>query len=148
MVERPAAPSHPTKAGAAPASGYSTTAMAIRVLRRSREPVAVSTADSPPWERRSAEALHRLFYLLLIAGPFLGWASASAHKLPLNVFGLFRLPAIAAPRARWGLVAGDIHKVAMWTLLALIGLHVAAALYHRFVRHDHVLARMLFGTRP
>jgi cytochrome b561 len=123
--------------------------MAVRLLHRLREPVAgLAAKDLPAWERRSAQALHRLFYLLLIAGPFLGWASASAHKLPVNVFGLFRLPDIAAPRARWALMAGDVHKFAMWTLLALIGLHVAAAFYHGFVRHDRVLARMLFGTRP
>jgi len=31
------------------------------------------------------------------------------------------------------------------TLLVLIGLHVAAALYHYFVRRDRVLQRMLPG---
>jgi cytochrome b561 len=30
----------------------------------------------------------------------------------------------------------------MWTALALITLHMLAALYHRFVRHDGVLQRM------
>ncbi len=94
-----------------------------------------------------AQGLHRLFYLLLLVAPFLGWASASAHDLPVNVFGLVTLPPIAAPKARWALTAGDIHKVAMWTLLALIGVHVAAALYHHFVRQDRVLQRMLPAER-
>jgi cytochrome b561 len=31
----------------------------------------------------------------------------------------------------------------MWTLLALIALHAAAALYHYFIRRDGVLQRML-----
>jgi cytochrome b561 len=32
-----------------------------------------------------------------------------------------------------------------YVLLGLIGLHVAAGLYHYFVRHDQVLQRMLAG---
>jgi cytochrome b561 len=119
--------------------------MLVRFILRLSEPVRVSMPDSPIWERWTAEALHRLFYFLLLVGPFLGWASASAHELPVNVFGFFTLPDIAAPHARWALTAGDVHKVGMWTLLALIGLHVAAALYHYFVRHDAVLQRMLPG---
>jgi cytochrome b561 len=32
-------------------------------------------------------------------------------------------------------------------LLALVGLHVAAALYHRLIRRDGVMQRMLPGAR-
>ncbi|MBS0325623.1 MAG: cytochrome b [Proteobacteria bacterium] len=117
--------------------------MAVRLFARLAAPVALDMPDAPAWERRSASLTHVLFYVLLIVAPFLGWASASAHSLPVSVFGLVPLPAIAAPRARWALVAGDIHKVAMWATLALIGLHALAALYHHFVRHDRVLLRML-----
>jgi cytochrome b561 len=121
--------------------------MTIRFVHRLYAPVALSTVDSSGWERWMAVALHRVFYFVLILGPFLGWASASAHGLPATVFGLFTLPDIAAPKAGWALTAGDIHKVAMWTLLALIGLHVAAALHHHFARHDRVLRRMLPESR-
>lgn len=119
--------------------------MLVRFVHRLSEPVRVSMPDSPAWERWTAETLHRLFYFVLLVGPFLGWASASAHELPVTLFGLFTLPNIAAPHARWALTAGDIHKVGMWTLLALIGLHAAGALYHYFVRHDGVLQRILPG---
>ena len=53
------------------------------------------------------------------------------------------LPALAAPRARWALAAGDIHALMMWILLGLVVLHAAAALYHHLVRKDAVLRRML-----
>ncbi len=36
--------------------------------------------------------------------------------------------------------------LAEYVLLALVGLHVAAALYHYFVRRDRVLQRMLPGA--
>jgi cytochrome b561 len=120
--------------------------MAIRFVHRLYHPAPPAMPDAPAWEHRSAEAMHRIFYLLLLIGPFLGWASASAHDLRVNVFGLFTLPPLAAPKARWALIAGDIHTYAMWTLLALIALHAAAALYHHFVRKDGVLQRMLPGA--
>ncbi len=117
--------------------------MAIRLTLRLRHPVPLDTPGLMGWERWSASVTHGLFYLILLIGPFLGWASASAHSLSVNVFGLIPLPSIAAPKARWALTAGDIHTYMMWALLALIGLHVTAALYHHFFRHDDVLRRML-----
>ena len=45
--------------------------------------------------------------------------------------------------AGWGRT-GDIHTlVAEYDILPLVGLHVAAALYHYFIRRDRVLQRML-----
>jgi len=105
--------------------------------------VPLDMPDSPVWERWAAQAVQLAFYFILLVGPFLGWASASAHKLHVNVFGIIPLPDIAAPKAPWALTAGDIHAFMMWVLLALIALHAGAALYHHFLRHDGVLQRML-----
>jgi len=117
--------------------------MVIRVIHRLLHPVPLDMPDSPAWERWSAHATHVALYAILLVGPFLGWASASAHKLPVTLFGIVPLPDIAEPKARWALSAGDVHALMMWILLALIALHAAAALYHYFIRHDGVLARML-----
>lgn len=117
--------------------------MAIRFVHRLLYPVPLEASAAPAWERLLAKTTHRLIYLILLVSPELGWASASAHRLPVSLFGIVELPAIAAPKAHWALVAGDIHMLAMWTLLVLVGLHAAAALYHHFVRHDDTLRRML-----
>ena len=117
--------------------------MAIRLAQRLVHPVPLDMPGSAAWEPRVARAGHLLFYFILLVGPLLGWASASAHKLPVTVFGLFVLPDIAQPKARWALTAGDVHTYTMWTLLGLIALHAAAALYHHFFKHDGVLQRML-----
>jgi cytochrome b561 len=121
--------------------------MLIRFIHRQLYPVPLDLPHSPQWERWTARATHLAFYFILLVGPFLGWASASAHKLPVNVFGIFSLPDIASAKAPWALTAGDIHTYMMWVLLALIGLHAAAALYHHFFRHDDMLRRMLPARR-
>jgi cytochrome b561 len=117
--------------------------MAIRLLHRWMRPVAVAPRDAPALERLLARAMHVSFYVILLIAPFLGWAAASSHSVPVSLFGLVQLPAIAARGAKWGSLAGDVHGYAMWTLLGLVGLHACAALFHHFVRHDDVLRRML-----
>jgi cytochrome b561 len=117
--------------------------MAARFAYRLTHPVPLEAKDAAPLERFVARTAHRLIYLILLVSPILGWASASAHSLPVNLFGIVTLPAIAAPGAGWGHTAGDIHATAMWVLLCLVGLHAAAALYHHIVRHDGTLRRML-----
>lgn len=116
--------------------------MLVRWLHRLRHPVPLEMPASPPWERRAAQSMHVAIYVLLLAGPWLGWASASAHSLPVTLFGV-PLPALAAPKAGWALEAGDVHIWTMWALLALVALHALAALHHHFVRHNAVLRRML-----
>jgi cytochrome b561 len=99
----------------------------------------------PPWQVQSARAVHWLLYALLFVLPVLGWLNASWRGFPVIMFGL-ELPKLLATRASgWGWT-GDVHALlATYGLLTLVGLHVAAALYHYFIRRDGVLQRMLPG---
>jgi cytochrome b561 len=117
--------------------------MAVRLVHRLRHPVPLDVTYSPGWERGLARFVHLAFYALVLIAPFLGWASASAHNLPVSLFGAMPLPALAPPKARWALTSGDIHTYAMWTMLGLIAFHAAAALFHFYVRRDRVLQSML-----
>jgi cytochrome b561 len=126
------------------------TILAVVVLRRLwrlRHRVPLATDDMPEWERAIARLVHALLYVLLVVNPFLGWMNASARDWTITVFGLIRLPHLVAARSPSGRAAGDVHMFLAFALLALVGLHVAAALYHHFGRHDRVLQRMLPGVR-
>lgn len=103
----------------------------------------------PPWQRWSATVTHFALYGLLLIMSLTGWASAAARQWPVRAFGLFRLPAIVAADAKIGYQLGDIHAdILTWVLLGVIGLHIIAALYHRFIKHDAVLKRMFPSLGP
>jgi cytochrome b561 len=86
--------------------------------------------------------VHWLLYLLLFVVPILGWMNASYRGMPIVIFGweLPKLLAKSAPGFGW---TGDVHGLlAEYGILTLVGLHVAAALYHYFIKRDGVLQRM------
>ena len=92
----------------------------------------------------AAQAVHALFYLLLLIMPLTGYAMASAGKYPLEWFGLFDLPKATIDReSALLLLSRGAHEVLGWLFLALAALHIAAALRHHFVLRDAVLKRML-----
>jgi cytochrome b561 len=90
-----------------------------------------------------AKGTHYLLYALLFAmvglGLVLTWSRGD------SIFNLFSLPALdPGNKALVNQVEG-LHNTVGYCILALAGLHAAAALFHRFVWHDGVLARMLPG---
>jgi cytochrome b561 len=115
----------------------------LRLLWRRAYPVAAADENIPRWQQTVALATHWLLYGLLLLLPILGWAAASARDWTVTVFKLVSLPHLVPANARIGLVAGDVHVVLSYVLLGLIGLHVAAGVYHYFFLRDRVLQRML-----
>jgi cytochrome b561 len=117
----------------------------VRLMWRATHGEPAPLDGIPPWQVQSARILHWLLYVLLFVIPILGLLNANWRGMPIVMFGL-ELPTVLAKRAPgWGWT-GDVHGLlANYALLALVGLHVAAALYHYFVRRDGVLQRMLPG---
>ncbi len=93
-----------------------------------------------------ANALHVLLYILLLALPLLGWANSSSRGWSISLFGIIPLPMLVAKGSPAGHAMGDLHQVAAYVLLGAIGLHVIAALIHRFWLRDNVMDRMLLGS--
>lgn len=95
-----------------------------------------------------AHIVHWTFYALLIVIPIIGWLGVSMFPA-LEVFGLFKLPALAAPDQATSKWLFELHETLGNVLLALIALHIVAALGHHFVLRDGVLRRMwpAKGTR-
>jgi cytochrome b561 len=119
----------------------------FRLAWRLRFPVPLLADDVPRWQHRAAQASHGLLYLLLLLMPLLGWANASARGWRIDFFGVTALPPLLPENSPLGRALGDVHIWTSYVLLGLIGVHVAAALYHHFWLGDRVLRRMLWGGR-
>jgi cytochrome b561 len=101
------------------------------------------TPEIARWQQILATVTHWVLLLLILVMTVLGWAATNFRGWPVNLFGLVPLPAIAAKGDAWAHTAGDIHTLLVNVLLALVAVHVLAALYHHFIARDRVLKRML-----
>lgn len=122
-------------------------ALAQLLLRiRSRVPELPSSLAA--WERALSKFAHRAMYVLLIAVPLMGYSMSSTFTqsdgVPFFIFG--HLPELLPKNDRWFEVFQLLHRVLAYVLLALLVLHVAGALKHRFMDKGadaDVLRRML-----
>jgi cytochrome b561 len=128
----------------------------LRLLWRLANPIPPLPPGMSTTLRILARGTHYLFYFLIIAIPLAGWAwtSSSTKGIPTKYFGLFSWPNIPfladLPRATKianGHMFHSYHVYLAYSAALLLVLHVGAALYHQFFRHDSVLRRMWFGTR-
>jgi cytochrome b561 len=113
----------------------------LRIVWRLAHPPG--PANVSPFLRAVSRITHGLLYLALLVVPLLGWANASSRGWSVRLLGWLPFPAIAPAGSSVGHAMGDIHGYLAWVLFALIALHIAAALFHRFVLKDRVLQRML-----
>jgi cytochrome b561 len=107
-------------------------------------------APPPPsgtsrWEMRAARLSHLALYLLMIALPLSGWLAASTSIVPWKLWWLIPWPDIAAPDEALHDIAGEVHETLVKVLIALLLVHVAAALRHHFFKRNDVLLRMWRG---
>jgi cytochrome b561 len=119
--------------------------LAWRAVDRTTPPLP---ADSQPWERWAAQGGHIALYVLMVAVTLSGWLlySAFPRRAAAMLFGLIPVPfLLSAPdRAIAGPMEG-IHKFLSYALLAVVVVHVGAALRHHFVKRNDVLRRMWAG---
>jgi cytochrome b561 len=96
-------------------------------------------------QRRLARGTEMALYILLLTQPISGVVQSVARGKALALDGL-TLPALMARDKGLTQLAHAIHEKAALVLLALIGLHALAAMFHGIVRRDGVLQSMLPGA--
>jgi cytochrome b561 len=111
------------------------------VRTRTRHP-APATAGNPLLDR-IAWASHRMFYVAVI-----GMAGSGLFMaVQAGLFGIVFGGQGSLPPDFWGFSVRTVHYAFSRLLMALIALHVAAALFHALVLRDGLLRRMFFGRR-
>lgn len=100
-------------------------------------------ADMSVMEKTAAHLAHGALYMLMIVMPLTGWMMTSgAKRYPLTWFGLVDVPylPIAPNLAGFG---HEAHEILGWLMLALVGIHILAALRHHLILRDGVISRMM-----
>ena len=117
----------------------------VRLINRLRHPPPPLPADLPAIQVLAAKASHWLLYALMFAMPLVGWAMLSAGGYPVTMMGGFALPPIAPHNATVYAVLRGAHTWLAMLLFATLLLHLAAALFHAWVRRDGVFSSMARG---
>jgi len=117
--------------------------MVLRLARRLIFGVPPPEPYLPPADKWASLASQYALYALLFIVPLLGWAGTNAYGDPVSVFGLFTFPMILGKDQPLSDEIIVWHLAGALLVAAIVTLHVAGALFHRLIKHDGVLARML-----
>jgi cytochrome b561 len=99
------------------------------------------------WQRQASTVVHGLMYVLILAIPLSGWLMSSAKGFPVVWFGVLPLPDLVGKDKALGDLLVEVHETLNFTLLALVVLHVGAALQHHFIERQPFLQRMGWGKK-
>jgi len=96
----------------------------------------------PTLQRWAAKANAYGLYALLVIQPLTGLADGVFHGRPFVLFGL-QVPALMAFNKPLFHLSGELHELGAKLLIALIALHIGAALLHSLVMRDGVMRRIV-----
>lgn len=113
----------------------------LRLLYRLSHGAPRSDPSVPPALTGASHFVHWMLYVLLIAVPIAGYFAISYGRY-LEVFGV-PLPAITEKNEDMSKEIFEWHETGAFLIIVFVSLHVLAAVYHRFVRKDRVVERML-----
>ncbi len=121
--------------------------MLLRILWRVGYGAPSGSEGKPRWRTALAATVHWLLYALLLTMPVSGYVIWVWMDVPMEVLGVVELPKLFTPPAddeTSRALAWYIHYYSSWAVIALVALHVIAALWHQFVQRDNGIgARML-----
>jgi cytochrome b561 len=101
-----------------------------RLLWRMTHRVPGLPDSTPAWQRVAAAATHWVIYALLLAIPISGWLMSSASGFQVVYFGVLPLPDLLQKDKALAGQLQLVHETLNYTLMALLVVHVGAALKH------------------
>lgn len=114
----------------------------IRLYLRYRHGAPALPASMPSWQLRTARVGHGLLYFLigfLIAS---GLATAINAASPVPLFGTFDITIGQLDETQFQFMR-QFHELATNAVIAIVVIHVLAAIYHQWIVKDHLTMNML-----
>lgn len=95
----------------------------------------------PSWERSAAHVSHWALYACMLIMPLSGYIASNFSKWGVNFFNAVKLPPWGVPNEAVYDALNTTHVVTSYVFVALIAIHVLAALRHLMLR-DGIFSRM------
>lgn len=116
----------------------------LRLLWAVGNPKPLPPYSMPVWQKSAEHLVHYGLYLSILAMPLAGWIGSAAAGRPPHLGGL----SINLPITQSKDIASTsftVHNTLAIVIIALVSVHILAALYHHFIKKDNILRRMLPG---
>ncbi len=116
----------------------------IRIANRLLKKAPALPESMPKHEIILAHLGHIGLYILMIVVPVSGFLMSNYFGFPVKFFGT-ELPLIVETNFDHGKIFAELHEIGAYTLIAVVAIHIAAVVKHRFFdkpEHD-VLKRMI-----
>ena len=114
--------------------------MAVRLAwRASHRPPELPPL--PRWQAHAAVAVHLLLYAVMFIAALSGYIGSATSGYPVKFFG-WVLPSWSGPHDAIKDACSVVHLVSNWVLVATVGAHVAATIYHQWILRDDLFWRM------
>lgn len=116
----------------------------FRLAYRLMNPPPPFPPELPSWRKTAALLSQYAFYFLLIILPVTGLVAVSGMSKggTTDLVGGISIPVIPGIGKSASETSGDLHVVLVYATIALLVVHVAAAIFQQFIEHDPVAARM------
>ena len=119
--------------------------MLARLAYRVMNPPPPLPDSVPLIQQKIAKATHWLLYLLVIVMAVSGYIRVKADGYPLEGLDALGVPSLVPKAKALAKTAEIIHLNVRYAVIALILVHVGAALYHAVIKRDSVFGRMWRG---
>jgi cytochrome b561 len=117
--------------------------VALRIVYRAMAGAPDYTPALAKINASAAHLAHLLLYGLMLVMPFSGYVFSVAGNHDVSWFGLFEWPMIL-PHDEALSEAGElVHQWGAYGLYVLLAGHIAAVIWHQWIKRDSVLARMM-----
>lgn len=96
-----------------------------------------------PWEKAAAKIMHMMLYVGLLSLFLTGYLISTADGRGIDIFNWMTVPSLGEWFDNQEDIAGDVHEWLAYILMALVAVHVVAALKHHFINKDATLIRII-----
>lgn len=121
--------------------------MVLRLAYRLLNPPPPLPATVAPWQLHMAGLSHTLLYAMVFFMALTGFVRVQAGGFPIELLDALGVGSIIGRDETVANIAKTAHFYGRFVLIALVVLHVGAALQHALVRRDGVFGR-IWPIRP